>query len=188
MKGMTMLCRCGACYFAIACCLMFTGLVAVWGQPVSGFSQVHFDGTFVFLGQHILDTSDIGVLLQRTNVNFKDLSKSNGKDISWDLDGVRYTEDSKDLKITWVLDPYFLQYMDGHPTHLFKGKLSIFEIGIVRNKPVSKDLLSKYGFEAVGDHAPRYYQLEKNGWKIKIITDQDRDAKAVTLEHSLRPD
>jgi hypothetical protein len=188
MKGVTMLCRSRACYFAISCCTMFTGLVSVWGQPVSGFSEVHFDGTFLFLGQHILDTSDIGVLLQRTNANFKNLSKSNGKDISWDSDGVRYTEDSKDLKLTWVLGSDFLHYMDGHPTHLFTGKLSIFEIEIVRNKPISKTLLSKYGFEAVGDHALRDYQLEKNGWKINIITDQDRDAKAVTLEHSLRPD
>ena len=188
MKGMTVLCRCGPCYFAILCCIIFTGLVPVWGQPVSGFSQVHFDGTFLFLGQHILDTSDIGVLLQRTNPNFKNLSKSNGKDISWDSDGVRYTEGPKDLKLTWVLDPDFLHYMDGHPTHLFKGKLSIFEIAIVPNKPVSETLLSKYGFEAVADHPPRYYQLEKNGWTINIITDQDRDAKAVTLEHSLRPD
>lgn len=122
MKGMTILCRCGLCFFAISCCIMFTGLVPVWGQPVSGFSQVHFDGTFLYLGQHILDTSDIGVLLQRTNPNFKNLSKSNGKDISWDSDGVRYTEGSKDLKITWVLDPDYLHYMDGHPTHLFKGK------------------------------------------------------------------
>src|SRR5271165_4243985 len=73
MKGMTMLYRCGPCYFAISCCIMFTGLVPVWGQPVSGFLQVHFDGTFLFLGQHILDTSDIGVLLQRTNPNFKNL-------------------------------------------------------------------------------------------------------------------
>jgi hypothetical protein len=49
-------------------------------------------------------------------------------------------------------------------------------------------LLSKYGFEAAGDHVPRYYQLEKNGWKINIITDRDRDPEAVTLEHSLSPD
>ena len=78
--------------------------------------------------------------------------------------------------------------MDGHPTNVFKGKLSIFEIEIVQNKPVQKVLLSKYGFEAAGDHAPIYYQLEKNGWKINIITDRDRDPEAVTLEHSLSPD
>jgi len=143
--------------------MMFTGLLPAWGQSPGGFSEVHFDGTFVILGQHILDTSDIGVLLQETNPDFQNLSKSNGKDLSWDSDGVRYTSDSKDLKITWVLDPDFLHYMEGHPTHVFKGKLSIFEIEIVRNKPVPTDLLTKYGFEAAGDHAPRYYQLEKNG-------------------------
>jgi hypothetical protein len=152
------------------------------------FSEVHFDGTFVILGQHILDTSDIGVLLQETNQDFQNLSKSNGKDLSWDSDGVRYTADSKDLKITWVLDPDFLHYMDGHPTHAFKGKFSIFEIEIVQNRPVPTDLLSKYGFEAAGDYVPRYYQLEKNGWKINIITDRDRNPEAVTLEHSLSPD
>lgn len=149
---------------------------------------MHFDCTFVILGQHILDTSDIGVLLQETNQDFQNLSKSNGKDLSWDSDGVRYTADSKDLKITWVLDPDFLHYMDGHPTHAFKGKFSIFEIEIVQNRPVPTDLLSKYGFEAAGDQVPRYYQLEKNGWKINIITDRDRNPEAVTLEHSLSPD
>ena len=118
------------------------------------FSEVHFDCTFVILGQHILDTSDIGVLLQETNQDFQNLSKSNGKDLSWDSDGVRYTADSKDLKITWVLDPDFLHYMDGHPTHAFKGKFSIFEIEIVQNRPVPTDLLSKYGFEAAGDRYP----------------------------------
>ena len=92
---------------------MFTGFVPAWGQ--SEFSEVHFDGTFLILGQHILDTSDIGVLLQETNPDFQNLSKSNGKDLSWDSDGVRYTSDSKDLKITWVLDPDFLHYMDGKP-------------------------------------------------------------------------
>ena len=167
---------------------MFSGLLAAWGQSSGAFSEVHFDGTFVILGQHILDTSDIGVLLQETNQDFQNLSKSNGKDLSWDSDGVRYTADSKDLKITWVLDPDFLHYMDGHPTHAFKGKLSIFEIEIVRNRPVPTDLLSKYGFEAAGDHVPRYYQLKKNGWKINIITDRDRNPEAVTLEHSLSPD
>jgi hypothetical protein len=30
--------------------------------------------------------------------------------------------------------------------------------------------------------------VEKNGWKIIIITDRDRDPEAVTLEHSLSPD
>jgi hypothetical protein len=168
--------------------MMFTGLFPAWGQSPGGFSEVHFDGTFVILGQHILDTSDIGVLLQETNEHFQNLSKSNGKDLSWDSDGVRYTSDSKDLKITWVLDPDFLHYMDGHPTHVFKGKLSIFEIEIIRNKPISKALLSKYGFEAAGDHAPIYYQLEKNGWNINIIADRDRNPEAVTLEHSLSPD
>jgi hypothetical protein len=167
---------------------MFTGLLPAWGQFPGGFSEVHFDGRFLILGQHILDTSDIGVLFQETNEHFQNLSKSNGKDLSWDSDGVRYTEDSKGLKITWVLAPDFLHSMDGHPTNFFKGKLSIFDIEIVRNKPVPTDLLSKYGFEAAGDHVPRYYQLEKNGWKINIITDRDRDPEAVTLEHSLSPD
>jgi len=167
---------------------MFTGFVPAWGQSRGDFSEVHFDGTFLILGQHILDTSDIGVILQRTNEHFQNLSKSNGKDLSWDSDGVRYTEDSKGLKIIWVLAPDFLHSMDGHPTNVFEGKLSIFEIEIVRNKPVQKALLSKYGFEAPGDHAPIYYQLDKNGWKINIITDRDQDSEAVTLEHSLSPD
>jgi hypothetical protein len=109
MKGMPRLWRCGPCYFAISCCVMFAGLVPAWGQSRGDFSEVSFDGTFVFLNQHILDTSDIGVLLQRTNADFQNLSKSNGKDLSWDSDGVRYTEDAKDLKITWVLDPDFLR-------------------------------------------------------------------------------
>ena len=167
---------------------MFTGLLPALGQFPGGFSEVHFDGTFVILGQHILDTSDIGVLLQETNQDFQNLSKSNGKDLSWDSDGVRYTADSKNLKITWVIASDFLRYMDGHPTHVFKGKFSIFEIEIVQNRPVPTDLLSKYGFEAAADHVPRYYQLEKNGWKINIITDRDRNPEAVTLEHSLSPD
>jgi hypothetical protein len=188
MKGMPRLCRFGPTYFAISCCLMFTGLVPAWGQSRGDFSEVHFDGTFLILGQHILDTSDIGVILQQTNEHFQNLSKSNGKDLSWDSDGVRYTEDSKGLKITWVLASDFLHSMDGHPTNVFKGKLSIFEIEIVRNKPVQKVLLSKYGFEAAGDHAPIYNQVERNGWKIIIITDRDRDPEAVTLEHSLSPD
>ena len=96
---------------------MFTGFVPAWGQ--SEFSEVHFDGTFLILGQHILDTSDIGVILQQTNEHFQNLSKSNGKDLSWDSDGVRYTEDSKGLKITWVLAPDFLHSMDGRPTNVF---------------------------------------------------------------------
>jgi hypothetical protein len=95
MKSMPRLCRCGLCYFSISCCILFTGLLPAWGQFPGGFSKVHFDGTFVILGQHILDTSDIGVLLQETNPNFQNLSKSNEKDISWDSDGVRYTADSK---------------------------------------------------------------------------------------------
>jgi len=164
--------------------MLFTGLLPAWGQFPSGFTDVHFDGTFVILGQHILDTSDIRVLLQETNSHFQNLSKSNGKDVSWDSDGVRYTADSKGLKIIWVLDSAFLHYMEGQPTHVFKGTLSIFEIDIVRNKPVPTDLLSKYGFESAGDHEPRYYRLEKNEWKINIITDRDRNPEAVTLEHS----
>jgi hypothetical protein len=180
--------RCGLCYFSISCCILFTGLLPAWGQFPSGFSKVHFDGTFVILGQHILDTSDIGVLLQETNPNFQNLSKSNGKDISWDSDGLRYTADSKNLKITWVLDPAFLHYTDGHPKHVFQGTFSIFEIELVRNKPVRTDLLSKYGFKMAGDHVPRYYRLEKNGWKINVITDRDQNPEAVTLEHSVSPD
>jgi hypothetical protein len=168
--------------------MLFTGFLPARGQSPTGFSDVHFDGTFVILGQHILDTSDIGVLLQETNADFKNLSKSSGKDVSWDSDGVRYTADSKDLKITWVLDAAFLPYMDGHPTHAFQGKISLFEIEIVHSKPVSTDLLAKYRFEAPGDHVPVYYRLEKNGWRINIITDRDRNPQAVTLEHSLSPD
>jgi hypothetical protein len=167
---------------------MFTGPVAAWGQSNGDFSEAHFDGTFLILGQHILDPSDIGVILQQTNEQFQNLSKSNGEDLSWDSDGVRYTEDSNGLKITWVLAPDFLHSMDGHPTNVFKGKLSIFEIQIVRNEPVQAALLSKYGFESAGDHALIYYQLEKNGWKINIITDRDRKSEAVILEHSLSPD
>ena len=168
--------------------MMFTDLLPAWGQSPGGFSDVRFDGTFVILGQHILDTSDIGVLLQETNPDFQNLSKSNGKDLSWDSNGVRYTEDAKDLKITWVLDPDFLRYMESHPTHVFNGKLSIFEIDIVRNKPVPEALLSKHEFEAAGDQVPRNYLLKKNGWKINIITDRSRDPEAVTLKHSLAPD
>jgi len=78
--------------------------------------------------------------------------------------------------------------MESHPTHVFNGKLSIFEIDIVRNKPVPEALLSKYEFEAAGDQVPRNYLLKKNGWKINIITDRGRDPEAVTLEHSLAPD
>jgi hypothetical protein len=165
-----------------------TGLPSALGQSPVGFSEVHFDGTFVILGEHILDTSDLGVLLQETNPDFKNLSKSDGKDVSWDSDGVRFTADSKDLKITWVIDPAFLPYMNGHPTQPFKGKVSIFEIEIIQNKPVPTDLLSKYGFEALGDQVPIYYRLEKNGWRINIITDRDRNPEAVTLQHSLSPD
>jgi hypothetical protein len=168
--------------------MMFAGLVPAWGQSSGDFSEVHFDGTFLILGQHILDTSDIGVILQQTNEHFQNLSKSNGKDLSWDSDGVRYTKDSKGLKITWVLAPDFLHSLDGHPTNVFKGKLSIFEIPLFRDTTIPEALLSKYGFEAAGDHASIYYQLEKNGWKINIITDRDRDPEAVTLEHSLSPD
>jgi hypothetical protein len=168
--------------------MILTGLVPAWGQFPGGFSKVHFDGTFVILGQHILDTSDLGVLLRETNPHFENLSKSNGKDFSWDSDGVRYTADSENLKITWAIDPNFLHYVDGHPTHVFKGSLSIFEIEIVRDKPILNTLLSKYGFETAGDHVPRYYQLKKNGWKINIITDRDLDPQAVTLEHSISPE
>jgi hypothetical protein len=178
----------GFCYFAISCCTWFTGLLTASGQSPGGFSQVHFDGTFLILGQHILDTSDIGVLLQETNANFQILPKSNGKDVSWDSDGVRYTTDSQNLKITWVVEPAFLHSMGGHPLQVFQGKLSIFDIEIALNKSVSKNLLSKDGFAAVGDHLPRYYRLEKNGWKINIITDRNRNPEAVTLEHSLNPD
>jgi hypothetical protein len=167
---------------------MWTGLFPAWGQSSRGFSEVHFDGTFVILGQHILDTSDIGVLLQETNPDFKNLSKSNGKDLSWDSDGVRYTGDAKDMKITWVVDAAFLPYMNGHPTNAFQGKVSIFEIELIPDKPVPADLLSKYGFEAPDDQVPIYYRLEKNGWRINIITNRDRNPEAVTLEHSLSPD
>jgi hypothetical protein len=187
MKIMPRLCWCGLGYFAISFCMMFTGLPPAWGQSRDDFSEVHFDGTFVLLGPHILDPSDLGVLLQRTNGDFQNLSKSVGEDLSWNSDGVRYTQDSKNLKITWVIDPGFLHYMNGHPTHIFKGKISIFEIEIVRTKPIPKALLSKYGFVAAGDQAPRYYRLEKNGWKINIITDRARAPEAITLEHSLSP-
>lgn len=188
MKGMPRFCRRGLCYFAVLCCTLFSELLPAWGQPVSGFSRVHFDGTLVSLGQHLLDTSDLLVLLQETNPHFQDLSKSDEKDFSWDSDGVRFTADSKNLKVTWVVDPIFLHSMDGHPTDVFKGKLSIFEIDIVRNKPVPEALLSEYGFEAAADQAPRNYLLKKNGWIINIITNPDRDPEAVTLEHSSTPD
>ena len=180
--------RGGLCRFAISCCFLFTDLLPARGQSPGGFSEVHFDGTFVILGQHVLDTSDIGVLLQETNPNFQNLSKSNGTDISWDADGVRYISDAKNLSITWVLDPDFLPSMDGHPTQVFKGKFSIFGSEIVPHQPFPTDWLSKYGFAAVGDQVPRNYQLEKNGWKINITTDRDRNPEAVTLQHSLSPD
>ena len=178
----------GLCYFAVSCCTVFTGQLLAWDEPVSGFSQVHFDGTFVMLGQHILDTSDLGVLLAEANPHFRDLSKSDRKDFSWDSDGVRYTADSRNIKVTWVVDPAFLHEMDGHPTHVFNGKLSIFEIDLVRNKSVPEALLSQYGFEAAPDEVPRNYVLKKNGWQISIITDRDRAPEAVTLEHSLTPE
>jgi len=133
------------------------------------------------------DASDLGVLLQRTNGNFQNLSKTNGEDLTWDADGVRYAQDAKNLKITWVIDPDFLHSMHGHPTHVFKGKLTLFDIDIVRNQAIPKALLSKNGFKAVGDNAPRSYQLDKNGWKINIVADQDRRPEAVTLEHLSSP-
>ena len=179
--------RSGPYYLAISCCILLTGLAPARGQSKGDFSEVHFDGTFVLLGSHILDPSDLGVLLQRTNGDFQNLSKSVGEDLSWDSDGVRYTQDSKNLKITWVLDPSFLHYMNGHPTHIFKGKISIFEIEVARTKPVPKALLLKYGFVATGDQTPRYYRLDKNGWKINIITNRTRAPEAVTFEHSLTP-
>jgi hypothetical protein len=188
MKSIPSFCRFGPCCFAILCGVLSIGLLPARGQSPSGFSEVHFDGTFLTLGEHILDASDIAVLLQETNPNFQNLSKADNKDISWDSDGVRYTADSKNLKIIWIVAPAFLRYMDGHPTHAFQGRVSIFEIEIVREKPVSTDLLSKYGFEAPGGQVPIYYRLEKNGWRINIITDQDRKPEAVTLEHSLGPD
>jgi hypothetical protein len=188
MKSMPRLCRYGLCYFAISFGMTFTGFLPARGQSAAGFSEVHFDGTFVDLGEHILDASDIGVLLQETNAHFQNLSNSSGTDLSWDSDGVRYTSNPKHLKITWVVDSNFLPSMDGHPTSVFKGKLSLFEIEIVRQKPVPADLLSKYGFEATGNQAPISYRLEKNGWIINIITDRDRNPEAVTLEHSLSPD
>ena len=188
MKGMLRLFRRGLCYFAVSSCAVFTTLLLAWDAPISGFSQVYFDGTFVMLGQHILDTSDLGVLLAETNPHFQDLSKSDRKDFSWDSDGVRFIADSQNLKVTWVVDPTFLHEMGGHPTHVFEGKLSIMEIDIVRNKTVQEALLSKYGFEAAADQLPRNYLLEKNGWKINIITDRDRAPEAVTLEHSLAPE
>jgi len=188
MKGMRRFRGCQLFCFAIACWMWSTGLPSALGHSPVGFSEVHFEGTFVILGEQILDTSDLGVLLQETNPDFKNLSKSDGKDVSWDSDGVRYTADSKDLKITWVIDPAFLPYMNGHPTQPFKDKVSIFEIEIIRNKPVPTDLLPKYGFEALGDQVPIYYRLEINGWRINIITDRDRNPEAVTLQHSLSPD
>jgi hypothetical protein len=186
MKRMLRLFERGVCYFAVLWCTVFTGMA--WDEPVSGFSQVHFDGTFVMLGQHILDTSDLGVLLARANPHFRDLSKSDRKDLSWDSAGVRYTADSRNIKVTWVVDPAFLHEMEGHPTHVFNGKLSIFEIDLVRNKSVPEALLSQYGFEAAPDKVPRNYLLKKNGWQISIITDRDRAPEAVTLEHSLTPE
>jgi len=78
--------------------------------------------------------------------------------------------------------------MGGHPTEVFKGKISIFEIDIVRDKPIPEALLSEYGFQAVADQALGNYLLKKNGWRISIITNRDRDPEAVTLEHSLTPD
>ena len=57
---------------------MFTDLPQAYGQTPTGFSKMHFDGSFVSLGEHILDASDLGVLLQETNSNFVKLSKSNG--------------------------------------------------------------------------------------------------------------
>jgi len=78
--------------------------------------------------------------------------------------------------------------MGGHPTEVFNGKLSIFEIDIVRDKPVPEALLSEYGFQAAADQAPGNYLLKKNGWRINIITNRGRDPVAVTLEHSLTPD
>jgi hypothetical protein len=188
MNGMARLCRRGLCCFAISCCTLFTDLLPAWGQPVHGFSQVHFDGTFVILGQHILDTSDLGVLLQETDSNFRDLSNANGKDFSWDSEGVRYTSNSKSLKVMWVLDPSFLHAMNGHPTHVFDGKLSILAIDIVRNKPIPAALLSEYELEPAAGQVLETYLLKKNGWKISIITDRDRKPEAVTLEHSLAPD
>ena len=188
MKGVPSSCTRGLLHFAISCCTVFSGLLLARGQPVSGFSQMHFDGTFLNLGQHILDSSDLLVLLQETNPHFRDLSKTGEKDFSWDSDGVRYTADSKNLKVTWVVDPTFLHSMDGHPTNVFNGNVSIFEIDIVRNKPVPEALLSEYGFKAAADEAPRNYLLDKNGWRINIITNQDRDPEAVTLEHSITPD
>ena len=192
MKGRSILCRRGLCYFAISCSAVFSGLLPAWGQfgqsvSISGFSRVHFDGTFVSLGQHILDTSDLLVLLQETNQHFQDLSRSDEKDFSWDSDGVRFTADSKNLKVTWVVDAAFLHSMGGHPTDVFKGKLSIFEIDIVRDQPIPEALLSEYGFQAAADQAAGNYLL-KNGWRINIITNRDRDPEAVTLEHSLTPD
>jgi len=78
--------------------------------------------------------------------------------------------------------------MGDHPTRVFNGKLSILEIDIVRNKPITEALLSKYGFEAVADQVPRNYLLKKNGWKINIVTNRDQGPEAVTLEHSSTPD
>lgn len=183
MKSLLSFLRSVAPYFAISCCLMFTGLPQACGQTPSGFSKVHFDGTFVTLGEHILDTSDLGVLLQETNSDFVKLSKSNGTDLSWDADGVRYTSDAKRLKIIWIVDNGFLRHMGGHPAHVFKGKLSIFDIEIAAGKPVSAALLSKYRFAVAGNQLPRYYRVQQNGWVVNIITDRDRRPEAVSLEH-----
>jgi hypothetical protein len=169
--------------FATWCCLLFTGLPLASGQTPHGFSEMHFDGTFVILGEHILDTSDLGVLLQETNPNFQKLSKPNGTDLSWDSDGVRYTSDAKRLKIIWIVSTGFLRQVNGHPTHVFKGKLSIFDIKITPDKPVPSALLTKYGFAVTGSQLPRYYRLQQNGWIIDIITDRDRKPEAVSLEH-----
>ena len=183
MKTLLSFFRSVVSYFAISCWMMFTGLPLACGQTPSGFSKMHFDGTFVNLGEHVLDTSDLGVLLRETNSNFVKLSTSKGTDLSWDSDGVRYTSDAKSLKIIWIVDSSFLQHMGGHPAHVFKGKLSIFDIEIAAGKPVSGALLSKYGFAVSGNQLPRYYRLQQNGWIVNIITDQDRRPEAVSLEH-----
>jgi hypothetical protein len=188
MKAVPRSCRRGLLHFAISCCAVLSWLLPARGQPVSGFSRVHFDGTFVNLGQHILNTSDLLVLLQETNPHFRDLSQTGEKDVSWDSDGVRFKADSKNLKVTWVVDPTFLHSMNGHPTNVFNGKLSIFDIDIVRNKPVPEAMLTEFGFKAAADGAPENYLLEKNGWRINIITNRDRAPEAVTLEHSITPD
>jgi len=77
--------------------------------------------------------------------------------------------------------------MDGHPTHIYNGKLTIFEIDIIRNKPIAEASLTKYRFTAANAKVPTNYQLKQNGWTINIITDRDRNPEAVILEHSLAP-